>query len=356
MRLSSVVTTAVVLLSSVCTSLAVADDHLKVVQGDHVLKDFRFHGGEQMDITIHYRTLGSSENPAVLVLHGTTGNGASLLGQGFAGALFGPGQALDAKKYYIILPDAIGTGESSKPSDGLRASFPEYNYDDMVDAQYRLLREGLGIDHLRLAIGDSMGGMHVWTWAVRYPDFADALVPMASLPAPMAGRNWMTRRMLIDAIVTDPAWDNGNYKEQPPNIRLMNVWFGLATAGGDQGLWAKAPTNAQADAFVDARLATAKVGDANDVLYQWRSSRDFDPSADLEKISAHLLAINSADDERNPISLQILETAMPRIKNGQFFIIPSGSHTSGHGTTGSQAELYAERLRTFLQQVPVRRK
>ncbi len=229
----------------------------------------------------------------------------------------------------------------------MHAKFPRYNYDDMVEAQYRLVTDGLGIDHLRLVIGNSMGGMQTWLWGIQHPDFVDALVPMASLPAPMSGRNWMMRRMVIDSVRTDPAWKNGEYTEQPPNLRTATTWFSLATNGGNQGLQAKGPTREQADAYVDERLKNQKVGDANDVMYQWDASRDFDPSADLDKITAHVLVINSADDERNPPELGVLEREMPRIKNGQVYIIPGSPETRGHGTTGSEAKLYAQQLGEF---------
>ena len=322
-------------------------------ESDFVLTDFKFHDGTTMDVKVHYYTIGDAANEPIVLLHGTTGSGKGMMSPNFADALFGEGQPFDASTHFLIFPDAIGTGGTTKPSDGLRAKFPRYNYDDMVDAQYRLLKEGLGLDHVRLIFGYSMGGMNVWTWGVRYPDYADALIPMAALPGPMAGRNWIMRRMLIDSVRTDPAWNNGDYTEQPPNLRLASAWYGLATFGGDQGLWAKAPTNAQADALVDERLATAKVGDANDVMYQWDASRDFDPSPDLEKITAHLLVINSDDDERNPLSLGILEAAMPRVKNGQVYIIPGGPSTSGHGTP-AQAALYADKVAEFLARVPKR--
>ena len=226
-----------------------AADYPAPVEGDYVIKDFAFHDGTVLpELKVHYTTVGDPKGEPVVVLHGTAGSGASMLGDGFAGALYGPGQPLDASRYYLIMPDAIGTGGTTKPSDGLRAGFPRYNYDDMVEAQVRLVKEGLGIDHVRLVIGNSMGGMHAWLWATDYPDYMDAVVPMASLPAPMAGRNWMMRRMVINSVRNDPAWDNGNYTEQPPNLRLANFWFGIATAGGNQGLHAKGPTNAEADA------------------------------------------------------------------------------------------------------------
>jgi homoserine O-acetyltransferase/O-succinyltransferase len=298
-----------------------AADYPEPVEGDYVIEEFTFHNGDVIsDLNIHYYTVGDPAGEPVLLLHGTAGSGKSMLGEGFAGAMYGPGQPLDASRYYLIMPDAIGTGGSTKPSDGMRMDFPQYNYDDMVDAQHRLVKEGPGIDHLRLVMGNSMGGMQTWLWGIRYPDFADALIPMAASPAPMSGRNWMTRRMMIDAVRTDPAWNNGNYTEQPPNLRLATAWFGIATSGGNHGPQAKGPTSKEADAYVDERLASQKVPDANDALYQWSSSADFDPSADLERITAHLLVINAADDERNPPEFGILEAAIPRIKNGQVYI------------------------------------
>jgi homoserine O-acetyltransferase/O-succinyltransferase len=341
------------LAPSLVALAADAADYPDPVEGDHVVEKFTFHTGEVIeDFNIHYYTVGDPANEPVLLLHGTTGSGKSMLSEGFAGALFGPGQPLDATRYFLIMPDAIGTGGTTKPSDGMRANFPQYNYDDMVDAQHLLVKDGLGIDHLRLIMGNSMGGMHTWVWGVRYPDFADALIPMAATPGPMSGRNWMMRRMLIDAVRTDPAWNNGNYTEQPPNLRIASAWYGIATSNGNQGLQAKGPTSKEADAYVDKTLASQKVGDANDAMYQWASSADYDPSADLEKITAHVLVINSADDERNPPELGVLETAMPRIEHGQVYLIPASPETSGHGTTGSQADLYADQVADFLAAVP----
>jgi homoserine O-acetyltransferase len=334
---------------------ALAANHPPPREGEYVIENFRFHNGDVLPkLKVHYRTIGDPANDPVLILHGTGGSGASMLVDGFAGALFGPGQPLDATRHYIILPDAIGTGKSTKPSDGMRASFPKYNYDDMVEAQYRLVKDHLGIRHLRLVMGNSMGGMQTWLWGLRYPDYMDALVPMASLPAPMSGRNWMLRRMLIDSITTDPAWKDGNYTEQPPNFRIMSFWFSTATSGGNQRLQALAPNGKAGDEYVDKRLAAQKVGDANDLLFQWSSSRDFDPTAGLDKITAPLLAINSVDDERNPPELGIFEREMKRIPKGQVYMIPASPETTGHGTTGSQARLYAEPLAKFLASVPKR--
>ena len=286
---------------------AQAADFPEPKTSEYVIKDFTFHTGEVMpEMKVSYTTVGDPSGEPVLMLHGTTGSAQDMLTEGFAGALYGPGQALDATKYFIIIPDAIGTGGSSKPSDGLRAAFPEYNYDDMVAAQYDLVKNHLGIDHLRLVMGNSMGGMLTWIWGVTHPDFMDALVPMASLPGPMSGRNWMMRRMLIDAVRTDPAWDGGNYKEQPPNLRIANVWFSIATSNGEKRLAKIGNTREAADAYVDKRLAEATAPDANDAMYQWNASRDFDPTPDLGKIKAALLVINSEDDERNPPELDTL--------------------------------------------------
>lgn len=312
-----------------------AADYPAPRQADFVLKDFRFHTGDVFpELRIHYATLGDPSSPAVLVLHGTYGSNASMLTPDFAGELFGADQPLDATKHFIIIPDAIGTGKSTKPSDGLKAKFPLYNYDDMVQAQYRLITEGLGIKHLRVVVGNSMGGMQTWMWATKYPGFMDIAVPLASQPSGMAGRNWIMRRMLTEAIRQDPEWKNGDYDKQPSAIRYANAFFVFGTNGGAQGYYQIAPNREKADALVKARLAAPFTGDANDMLYQWDSSRDYDPSADLEKIQARVLAINSADDERNPPELGIMEKAMARIKNGTLYIIPASPDTRGHGTTG----------------------
>ena len=226
-----------------------AADYPAPQEGSWVVRDFRFHTGEVLpELRLHYTTVGAPTGEPVLILHGTTGSGADMLTPAFAGELFGPGQPLDASRYYIILPDAIGTGKSSKPSDGLRASFPKYNYDDMVDAQYRLVTEHLGVRHLRLVLGNSMGGMHTWIWAQKYPDFMDVAVPMASLPTEMSGRNWMMRRLIIDSIRNDPEWMNGNYTKQPRSLQFASVFYGIATNGGNQALYKAAPTREKADA------------------------------------------------------------------------------------------------------------
>ena len=323
-------------------------------EGSWVVRDFRFSTGQVLpELRLNYTTLGDPSGEPVLILHGTTGSGTGMLNPAFGGELFGPGQPLDAAKYYIILPDAVGTGKSTKPSDGLRAAFPKYNYDDMVDAQYRLVKEHLGVKHLRLIIGNSMGGMQTWIWGVKYPDFMDALVPMASQPTEMSSRNWMLRRLIVDSIRNDPEWNNGNYTKQPRSLQFSSVFFNLATNGGNQALAKAAPTNARANQLLDARLNAPFAGDANDHLYQWDSSRDYNPSQGLEKIQAAMLVINSADDERNPPETGLLEREMKRVKNGRYFLIPSSESTAGHGTT-AQAKFWKPQLVELLQSAPRR--
>lgn len=328
-----------------------AADAPKPVESDVTLPDFHFHTGETMPVKLHVTTIGDKANPAVLVLHGTAGSGATMLTPAFGGAMFGPGQALDAAKYFIVLPDALGTGQSTKPSDGMRAKFPHYDYADMVSAQYRLVTEGLGIKHLRVVIGNSMGGMQTWMWGTTYPGFMDALVPMASQPTAMSSRNWMMRRMLVESIRRDPAYAGGNYTTTPPSLLTANVMFGIATSGGTLAYQSMAPTGAQADKMVEERLAAAPPGDANDFMWQWESSHDYDPSALLEKISASLLAINSADDERNPPETGTMTESLKRIKGARLLLIPASTATRGHGTTGI-ASFYAKDLAAFLDGLP----
>jgi homoserine O-acetyltransferase len=331
---------------------AVAAEYPAPQQGDWVAPNFKFHTGEVMPaVQLHYTTVGNPSGIPVLVLHGTSQSGQAMLTAGFAGELFGAGQPLDAAKYYIVLPDALGAGQSARPSQGLRAKFPQYNYDDMILAQYRLVTEGLGIHHLRLVIGNSMGGMHVWLWGEAHPDFMDALVPMASQPTEMASRNWMMRRMLIETIRQDPAYDGGNYTAQPPSLHLANVFMGIGTSGGTLAYQALAPTRAKADALVDQRLAAPAPSDANDYIYQWDASRDYNAAPELEKISAAVLAINSADDERNPPENGLMVAAMTHVKNGHLLLIPASAETRGHGTTG-MAKFWAPQLADFLAAVP----
>jgi homoserine O-acetyltransferase len=342
------------LLFALASAAAVAADYPAPHEGNWVVRDFKFHTGEVLpELRLHYRTVGAPSGEPVVVMHGTTQSGAAMLNPNFADELFGPAQPLDASRYYIILPDAIGHGRSSKPSDGLRTKFPRYNYDDMVEAQHRLVTEHLGVRRARLVIGNSMGGMETWIWAQRYPHFMDVAVPMASLPVEMSGRNWMTRRLIIDSIRNDPEWMNGEYTKQPRSTQFASVFFAIATNGGNQALHKAAPTRAKADQLLDARLKAAFTADANDVLYQWDSSRDYNPSPGLERIQAMLLAINSADDERNPPELGVLEREIKRVKNGRALLIPGSENTAGHGTT-AQAKFWAKELAQLLQNAPRR--
>ena len=321
-------------------------------EGDFVLNNFTFHDGTKLaSLSMHYITLGDPKSPAVLVLHGTNGNGAGLLSPDFGGQLFGPGQPLDAGKHFIILPDMIGTGKSTKPSDGLKMRFPHYNYDDMVLATHRLLTEGLKIKHLYLVMGNSMGGMLTWVWGETYPGFMDGLVPLAATPAPMSGRNWLTRRMFIETIRSDPAWNNGDYTSPPGSLKIANATFGFATSGGTLGLQKRAATRAAGDRLVEAQLTTSITGDANDAIYQMDASRDYDPAPKLGAITAPLLAITSADDERNPPETGLMQRGIAQVKKGQAFLIPASEDTRGHGTTG-MARLWQDRLAKFLADLP----
>jgi homoserine O-acetyltransferase len=332
---------------------AQAADYPTPKQGDWIARDFKFHTGETMpELRLHYTTVGEPTGQPVLVLHGSGGSALNMLTASFAGELFGPGQPLDASKYYIIIPDGIGHGKSSKPSDGMKTAFPGYDYDDMVDAQYRLVTEGLGVRHLRLVIGNSMGGMHTWLWATKYPDMMDALVPMAAQPTEMAARNWMLRRMMIETIRNDPDYNNGNYTAQPRMMKYAIAAYGIASAGGTLAYQALAPTALQADRMVDDRLAVPVTADANDFIYQWEASHDYNP-AGLERIAATLLAINADDDERNPPETGVTEAALKRIKNGRLFLIPASPQTRGHLTTG-YAVFYKQPLQELLQTAPQR--
>jgi homoserine O-acetyltransferase/O-succinyltransferase len=337
-----------VLASVFFFTAAGAADYPAPKDGDWIARDFKFHTGQVLpEVRLHYVTLGEPAGEPVVVLHGTGQSSQAMLAPAFAGELFGPGQPLDATRYYIIIPDALGHGKSSKPSDGLKTKFPEYDYADMVEAQYRLVAEGLGIKHVRLIIGNSMGGMNVWLWGENHPTYMDALVPMASQPTAMASRNWMLRRMMLETIRNDPEYNKGNYTTQPHFLKLAAVFYGIATAGGTLNYQKLAPTRENADKLVDARLAAPFPADANDWLWQWGSSADYDPSADLEKIEASVLVINSADDERNPPETGLTEAAMKRIKNGKLYLIPASEQTSGHLTTGN-AKFYKQPLRELL--------
>ena len=350
MRLIAIVACSLTLL--LAPPSARAADHPAPKEGDWVVRDFRFHTGENLpELRIHYTTVGAPTGEPVLILHGTTQSGTSMLATAFAGELFGPGQPLDASRYYIILPDAIGHGKSSKPSDGLRTRFPQYNYDDMVDAHYRLVTEHLGVRRVRMVLGNSMGGMKTWIFAQKYPAFMDIAVPMASLPVEMSSRNWMLRRLIIDSIRNDPEWMNGNYSKQPRSAQFASVFYGLATSGGNQALYKVAPTRDKADQLLNQRLGAPFNADANDVLYQWDSSRDYNPSTGLERIQAVLLAINSADDERNPPELGVLDREIKRVKKGRVLLIPASEQTAGHGTT-FQAKFWRKDVGDLLQSAP----
>lgn len=332
-----------------------AADYPTPTEGDFIARNFRFAGGEMLpELKLHYRTLGKPQRDAsgrvsnaVLIMHGTGGTGGQFIRPEFAGELFGAGALLDANRYYLILPDGIGHGGSSKPSDGLRAGFPLYGYEDMVRAQYLLVTEGLKIDHLRLVMGTSMGGMHTWLWGQRHPDFMDALMPLASLPTQIAGRNRLWRRVVIDAIRNDPAWQGGQYAKQPPSLRTASEMLMLMSSNPmlrQQQL----PTLAAVDTAIAATVASAeKNSDANDTLYALEASRDYDPSTGLEKIKAPLLAINSADDLINPPELGLLEQEIKRVPRGKAIVIPFSSETRGHGSH-TVAALWKEPLAALL--------
>jgi homoserine O-acetyltransferase len=317
-----------------------AADYPAPVEGDYVIRDFKFQDGETLpELRLHYRTLGKpSKNKkgvvtnAVWIGHGTGGAGSQFIRPEFAGELFGAGQPLDATKYFIVLPDGIGHGKSSKPSDGLHAKFPRYGYNDMIEAQYRLLTKGLGVNHLRLVMGTSMGGMHTWLWGEQHPEFMDALMPLASLPTQISGRNRVWRKTLIDAIRNDPQWIGGDYKTQPPSLRTASeiIYF---MGSNPQLRQEQMPTLAKADEVLDAAMNNAvRDGDANDTLYQVGASWDYDPNPDLEKIRVPLLAVNSADDLINPPELGILEREIKRVAKGEYIIIPLSPATRGHGS------------------------
>ena len=326
---------------------------------DYVIRNFKFETGETLpELRIHYQTLGKPRRNAagvvrnaVIVLHGTGGTGGAFMGRGFAGELFGPGQLLDTAQYYVVLPDGIGHGGSSKPSDGLRAKFPKYSYTDMVVAQHELLEKGLGVNHLRLVMGTSMGCMHAWVWGERYPDFVDGLVPLACAPTQIAGRNRMIRRMIMDFIQEDPGYNGGDYETQPAGLRqAMGMLFIMTSAPKVQHR--QAPTRDKADSTIRAYIdANTRGKDANDVWYQFNASSTYDPSPNLEKIKARVLAINSADDFVNPPELQIVEPLIKRVKNARFVLLPITDQTRGHGTH-SQPAVWKHYLAEFLKSLP----
>lgn len=323
--------------------------------GIYVIKDFPFNSGQLLsELRLAYATLGTPDRDAegrirnvVLLLHGTGGDHESFLEPDIANFLYGPGQTLDLQKFFIVLPDAVGHGKSSKPSDGLRAGFPNYGYEDMVAAQHRLITEALGIRHVRMVMGASMGGMHTWLWGLRYPDAMDGLVPLGCYPVQISGRNWLWRRVIIEAIRSDPEWNNGNYTKQPRGWAAVSGIVG-AMVTSPAFLQSAFPTRAAVDTQYDDSLASAlRNDDANDRLYAYSASKDYDPAPALETIKAKLLAINFADDEINPPQLHILEREMPRVKNGRFVTIPASEKTNGH-LTAERAELWQEYLSEFM--------
>ncbi len=339
-RLLLVVVVAAVFVAAPLAQTPAQPAAPQVTEGDFIVRNYTFQSGEVLpEVRLHYRTLGTPRRDAggqvtnaVWIGHGTGGTGTQFLSRNFSGELFGPGQPLDVTQYYIILPDHIGHGASSKPSNGLRAKFPKYGYRDMIDLQYRLVTEGLKVNHLRLVMGTSMGGMHAWLWGQMHPAFMDALLPLASLPTQISGRNRVWRRVLIDAIRNDPAWDNGNYTTQPPSLRVaaQMLWLASSNPVRRQN---EGPTLADADRVLDNYVANyIKTADANDVLYYFEASRDYDPGPGLEKIVAPLVAINFADDIINPPELGIFERETARVKRGRAVTYPATERTAGHGT------------------------
>jgi homoserine O-acetyltransferase len=331
------------------------------VEGDFLLNNFQFASGERLPaLRIHYRTLGQPLHDehgvvrnGVLILHGTGGSGAQFVASEFAGALFGPDQPLDIGRYFIVLPDAIGHGQSTRPSDGMHAAFPRFGYRDMIMAQHRLLTEGLQVNHLRLVMGTSMGGMHSWLWGEAHPDFMDALLPLASLPTQICARNRVWRRSIIDAIRNDPEWRGGEYREQPQSLRTaVQILFLM---GGNPLLrWQQMPTLHDSDAVLDAAVGAAmEQNDANDLLYQIEASHDYDPGPRLEHIAAPLLAINFADDLINPPELGILEREIRRVPRGRAILMPWSAETRGHETQ-MMAAVWKQYLRQLLDTAPQR--
>jgi homoserine O-acetyltransferase len=357
MTLKTLVMAAAATMTLGLAAPSAAADFPVPTQGDFVIRDFRFGTGETLpSLTLHYRTIGTPRRDAsgvvrnaVLILHGTGGTGEGFLSRTYGGELFGAGQILDATKYFIILPDGIGHGKSSKPSDGLHARFPKYTYDDMVRAQHAMLTDGLKVNHLRLVMGTSMGAMHCWVWGEMYPDFADGLVPLASVPTQIAGRNRVMRTMIMDSITKDPAWMNGEYKE-PPHAGLVGAVNLLMMMTSSPIAWHRSgPTRDAADKWYEDQVKSRVAAtDANDMLYQFNASREYDPSLNLEKITAHLLAINSADDVVNPPELGLMEKFMPRVKHGKYILIPTSDQTRGHGTH-SLPLVWGSYLRDFLK-------
>ena len=338
LRRAFIVTQIVAVLLS--TQIAQAAEYPTPVEGDFIVPNFQFADGARLpELRIHYLTLGTAQKDAqgkvknaVIIGHGTGGSGAQFLRAEFAGELFGAGQPLDASRYFIVLIDAIGHGKSAKPSDGLRAKFPRYGYQDMLTAEHALLTQGLGVTHLRLVMGTSMGGMHTWLWGERWPAFMDALMPLASVPGQISGRNRVWRRVVIDAIRNDPEWQGGNYTKQPQSARTAAEMLWLVSSNPILRQ-RRSPTLAETDQEIDAYVANwLRTGDANDQLYALESSFDYDPGPNLEKIKAPLYAVNSADDLVNPPEIGLLEKEIKRVPRGRAIMIPLSDKTAGHGT------------------------
>ena len=343
-------------LAHLLLSIAACAQIPQPAEHDFAVQNFRFKSGESLPtLKLHYYTFGTLQNDsaghaknAVLILHGTGGSGSNFLTPTYAGVLFKPGGLLDAAKYFIVIPDNLGHGASTKPSDGLHARFPHYEYDDMIELQYRLLTEGLGVDHLRLVMGTSMGGMHTWLWAEQHPDFMDAAMPLASQPVAIAGRNRMWRRMVMDDIRNSPDYNNGDYTRQPIGLTAAQQ---LEFIMGSAPLYLQThyPTRDAADTFMEEAMASRlQTLDANDKLYAFDSSRNYNPEPALEKITAPLTSVNSADDQINPPELQITEHLISRVKNGKFVLLPITPETRGHGTHSLPA-IWSQHLAELLQ-------
>ena len=354
MRLSRVVccmTTALVFMMFVVSIQA--SDFLEAKKGEYIIKNFKFESGEVLpEVKIAYQTFGNPQGEPVLLLHGTHGNGAKMMSEVYKEYLFAPGKALDAEKYFFIAPDALGSGDSSKPSDGLKASFPIYNYHDMVNAQYALLKNHLGLNHLRCVFGYSMGGMMAFDWAIMYPGYMDSIVPTAAFPGAMSGRNWAMRKLLVDSIRRDPVWNNGNYTEVPPSFLAARIWFGTATYLSEKRMTELYPDSDSFNKAIEKKYAKTGAPDANDAMYQWGASRDFNPTDGLSSIKAHVLVINEDGDPRNPVELDTLTLGMAQIANGESVMLVGTNKTMGHGTVYHFPWLYEGKLAKFLANVP----
>ena len=359
-RSATIVVAAIVVAAVSSVALAQpAGAPLEVQEGDYVIRDFHFRSGETLpELRMHYRALGKPARDAaghvtnaVIVLHGTGGTGQTFIRPQFSGVLFTPGGLLDVARWYIIIPDSIGHGKSSKPSDGLHARFPKYDYDDMVLAQHELLTKGLGVDHLRLIIGTSMGCMQGFVWGETYPGYMDGLMPLACNAVQIAGRNRMWRKMSMDAITSDPAWKGGEYTEQPVQGLRAAEYITVIAGSAPLQMQKNYPTRDAADAWLAKRIDDGvKDTDANDELYQLNSSRNYDPSAKLEQITAHVMWVNSADDFINPPELGLAQKMVGRLKHGRFVLLPITDQTRGHGTH-TMAAVWKDDLAQLLKEI-----